>query len=197
MTTALSSPSTSRPIVSTIRMTAEQYLQLGDDPPGVRLELVEGEIAVSPSPTPRHNILVNLLAHLLTGHVLQHGLGGVLTDTDTPVSPFTVRRPDILFFRTDRMHLVGEDRLNGPPDLAVEVVSPSSGQIDRRDKFEQYAAAGIRYYWIIDPETRTFDAFELRDGAYTSVTRGRDEDTVQAAPFADLEIPLDSLWWRD
>ena len=63
------------PTVSTIRMSAQQYLRLGEDPPGVRLELVEGEIAVSPSPIPRHSFAVIRLIHLLEEHIGKNNLG--------------------------------------------------------------------------------------------------------------------------
>jgi hypothetical protein len=55
--------------VSTIKMTARQFLELGEDPPGVHLELVDGEVAVSPSPTPLHSYVVMRLGAMLTDHV--------------------------------------------------------------------------------------------------------------------------------
>ena len=64
--------------VSTIKMTAEQFLQLGEDPPGVRLELVDGEIAVSPSPIPKHSITDKRLSHILMSHILENDLGELL-----------------------------------------------------------------------------------------------------------------------
>jgi Uma2 family endonuclease len=55
-------------------------------------------------------------------------------DVDTIFGAFDVRRPDILYFSKSRLHLVGENAMEGPPDLAVEVLSPSSLQTDRKDK---------------------------------------------------------------
>src|SRR5215475_11948294 len=96
------------PIGSTIKMTAEQYLMLGEDPPGVRLELVDGEVAVSPSPTPDHSFVVPMLGYILVGHALEHDLGQVLMDVDTIFGPHDVRRPDILYFQKRRLHLIGD-----------------------------------------------------------------------------------------
>ncbi|MEI8197773.1 MAG: Uma2 family endonuclease, partial [Phycisphaerae bacterium] len=112
--------------VSTIKMTAEQYLQLGEDPPGVRLELVAGEIAVSPSPTPGHSRAIVQLSALLIAYVEIHDLGEILLDVDTIFGEYDVRRPDILYFSKSREELITEKRLLGKPDLAVEVVSLSS-----------------------------------------------------------------------
>jgi len=183
------------PVVSTIKMTSRQFLALGDDPPGVRLELVDGEVAVSPSPRPRHAHAFIALAALLQSHVRALDLGHVLADVDTVFGPNDVRRPDIIYFRKDRVHLIDLDSaLNDPPDLCVEIVSPSSAAIDRVDKFEQYAAAGVGYYWIADPAKKTIEGFELMSGRYRLSGSGRDLDVVALSPFNDLKISLSEIW---
>jgi Uma2 family endonuclease len=182
-------------IVSTTRMTAKQYLQLGEDPPGVRLELVNGEIAVSPSPTPEHSYIDVQLSALLTEHVQTNDLGIVLHDLDTTLGAHDVRRPDILFFSKERCHLVGRDSLEGVPDLVVEIISASSATIDRVDKFEQYRDAGVPYYWMLDPTPRTIEGYALRRKKYVRCGGGRDNEVVRLAPFLDLDIPLGKLWF--
>src|SRR5690242_64027 len=137
-------------IVSTIKMTARQFLELGEDPPGVRLELVNGEIAVSPSPMPAHGYCVFRLAMILGRHIDKKKLGRLYPDIDTIFGEYDVRRPDLLFFSKARLHLIGEKAMEGPPDLCIEVLSPSSRKIDRRDKFEQYAKGRVPFYWILD-----------------------------------------------
>src|SRR5947209_878150 len=121
-------------VVSTTKMTARQFLQLGEDPPGVRLELVDGEVAVSPSPLPRHARVIMQLSTILNNHILANDLGELLADVDTIFGQHDVRRPDLLFFVKARVHLIHEDAIDGPPDLAVEVLSPSGIQTDRADK---------------------------------------------------------------
>src|SRR3984957_238760 len=144
-------------VLSTTKMTAEQYLQLGEDPPGVRLELVEGEIAVSPSPTPAHSYTEMKLGMILCAYIEDHDLGELHRDVDTILNQFTVRRPDLLFFSSARRHLIGKKAMHGPPDLAVEIISPSSIEVDRVDKFAQYRDAGVANYWIVDSEARTIE----------------------------------------
>src|SRR6266480_2199183 len=153
-------------IVSTTKMTARQFLELGEDPPGVRLELVNGEVAVSPSPNPKHGYVVFRLAMVLGLHIDRHKLGRLYPDVDTIFGEHDVRRPDLLYFRKTRVHLIGEKAMEGPPDLCVEVLSPSSGTIDRRDKFKQYAKGGVRFYWIADPESRIVEGFTLAGDKY-------------------------------
>jgi Uma2 family endonuclease len=182
--------------VSSIRMNAAQYFQLGEDPAGIRLELVNGEIAVSPSPTPEHSRIVTQLSILLGNFVNENDFGELLTDVDTVFGEYDVRRPDLLFFEKARRSLLTAKRLTGKPDLAIEVVSESSITIDKSDKFKQYAKGGVKHYWIIDPEEKTFKAYTLKSGKYALTTKGSNEDTVHAHPFDDLPIPLKKLWWR-
>lgn len=180
--------------VSTIKMTARQFLELGEDPPGVRLELVDGEIAVSPSPIPRHSYTVIALGTILKNHVDRQQSGEVLMDVDTLFGEHDVRRPDIFYFTNARRHFIGEKAIEGPPDLAVEVISPGTERSDRRDKFKLYAAGKVKHYWIVDPAQRTIEAYALRAGKYVGGVRGSGSDTVKVAPFANLSIPLAKLW---
>jgi Uma2 family endonuclease len=184
------------PTVSTVKMTAQQFIQMGEDPEGVRLELVNGEIAVSASPVPRHSYAIMQLAIMLGNHINEHDLGELYSDVDTILDEYNVRRPDLLFFRRDRLEHIGEKAMLGPPDLAVEVISDSSAKIDRVDKFEQYAAAGVSHYWIIDPMAHSFDAFRLESGTFSRVTQGKEDEQVSAPPFSDLRVPLSRLWRR-
>src|SRR5437868_5450255 len=92
--------------ISTAKMTARQFLQLGEDPVGVRLELVDGEMAVSPSPNPDHSYVVMKLGHILLGYIEKHDLGQLFGDVDTIFGEYDVRRPDLLFFAKDRLHLI-------------------------------------------------------------------------------------------
>lgn len=182
--------------VSTIRMTAQQFLQLGEDPPGVRLELVDGEIAASPSPAPGHSIVDRRLSRILHNYIIANDLGELIGDVDTIFGLHDVRRPDIIYFTKARLHLVGETAIEGPPDLCVEIISPSSVRIDRRDKFEQYQAAGVQNYWIVDPAERTIEAFALDDGRYRLASRGTGAQTVHLPPFPELAIPLGTIWYE-
>ncbi len=184
------------PIVSTEKMTARQFFELGEDPPGLRLELVNGEVAVSPSPRPRHSRVDRRLSRILLNHIIEHDLGELLGDTDTLFGKYDVRRPDIVYFTKEREHLILEDEaIDGPPDLCIEIISPKSKQIDRKDKFAQYAKGGVSYYWIVDPFPRTIEAFQLFGKKYRPVGRGTGNDVVQLPPFAELNIPLGEIWF--
>jgi Uma2 family endonuclease len=184
------------PIISTTKMTAQQFLQLGEDPPGMRLELVDGDVAVSPSPTLDHSNAVVQLIALLSNHLDAKDLGELHHDVAKILNRSNVRRPDLLFFFAARTHLIGKKAMEGPPDLAIEVISPSSVEIDREDKSVQYRESGVTHYWIIDPSHQTIDAWRLDNGTYLSSGHGQGTDIVKLQPFPDLEIPLTRLWRR-
>jgi Uma2 family endonuclease len=181
-------------IISTTKMTARQFLELGEDPVGVRLELVNGEVAASPSATPNHSYTEKALGSILFHYVREKKLGRLYGDVDTLFGRYNVRRPDLIFFSKKRLDLVGEKAMEGPPDLCVEIVSPSSRLIDRRDKFKQYAKGKVAYYWIVDPEDRTAEAFKLAGSRYKPAGAGNGQEMVSFPPFADLKISLGELW---
>jgi Uma2 family endonuclease len=183
-------------VVSTTKMNAKQYLQLGEDPPGVRLELVNGQIAVGPSITPRHSHVEKQLSFVLLGHIIERDLGELLGNLDIIFGEYDVRRPDLVFFTKERRQLINYDRvIDEPPDLCVEIASAESAMFDRRDKFRQYAAGGVRFYWIVDPQLKTIEAFRLTGGRYRAVGRGQGSDTAGLPPFPNLEIPLGQIWF--
>lgn len=180
-------------------MTAREFLQLPEDPPEVRRELVEGEIIVSPSPNLSHSNVDRVLSHILMAHIEATATGKVsgklFGDVDNAVAKFTVRRPDIFYFSGPRLHLVATGAVLGPPDLCVEIISPSSARTDRVDKLREYAEYGVANYWIIDPIQKTAEAHVLANGEYALAAKGKGEGKVHFPPFLDLEIPLAKLWW--
>jgi Uma2 family endonuclease len=182
--------------VGTIKMTSRQFLQLGEDPAGVRLELVDGEVAVSPSPEPKHSFTDRELTFALLGHIRANDLGALFGDVDTIFGEYDVRRPDLIYFAKNRLHLVGKKAMEGPPDLCVEIISPSSLAIDRKGKFKQYEKGKVAHYWIVDPKARTIEGYKLTRGKYQLSGRGSGEQIVHLPPFPDLDIRLGALWWR-
>lgn len=181
-------------MLSATKMTARQFLMLGEDPPGLRLELVNGEIAVSPSPSFEHSYADTQLRVLLGQHVNEFDLGALVGDIDTIFDELNVRRPDILFVAKARLHLIKGHGIPIIPDLCVEILSPSSATSDQTEKFDLYARSGVPNYWIVDPKGRTFEAYKLVGRKYTRKTSGRGSDVVKAAPFPALKIPLGQLW---
>lgn len=84
--------------------------------------------------------------------------------------PGKIREPNLFFIAKEHTDRIGEQAC-GVPDLVVEVTSPSTARVDRMEKFQEYARAGMRAYWIVDPKARTVEVYVWQQGAY--VLRGR------------------------
>lgn len=176
------------------RMTAAEFLALPAD--DVRSELIRGEVVVmSPSPSFDHGYAISRLLMLLVANAELKRLGQVFSDLDCYFGPEDVRRPDILFFATGRLHLIaGPDKPHASPDLCVEVLSPSNAGYERIEKFDLYQSAGVPFYWIVDPIERTFEAYKLVNGIYIRSGHGSGSAILKLPPFEELEIPLATLW---
>ena len=84
--------------------------------------------------------------------------------------------------------------IEGPPDLAVEILSPWSIRRDRVAKAALYARYGIRHYWIVDPDARILEEYAAETAEYRLVGRHEGTATVRTAAFPDLEIDLGAIW---
>ena len=143
--------------VAARKYSAQDFLQLPEAPKGVRQELARGEIIVSPTPGKSHQYVSVILSSILHRHVKSHDLGIVYTDLDVVFAEDEVRAPDILFYRKERLAQIPDEHPEIPPDLAIEIISPSDPKYDRVAKFTLYQQKGVRHYWIVDPPARTVD----------------------------------------
>lgn len=133
--------------------TVEDFMRLPDSIDGndVRYELVEGElITVSPAMLPHNRIRDRILVALVL-FLREHPLGSAVAEQPFQLSERTVRVPDVAFVRAGR-HLATDRPVEGAPELAVEVISPSNTprEIDRR--ISDYFAAGCQRVWVVYPE---------------------------------------------
>ena len=129
-----------------------------------RYEVIDGELVVTPGPGRHHQRIVTDLVALLNGFVRATGVGEVF------VGPFDVLfaegdylEPDILFVRKGRSQLVSDRGGEGPPDLVEEVLSPSTASRDRGIKLERYKLYGVAEYWVVDPDERTVEVWNLEE----------------------------------
>ena len=136
-------------------LTIGQYNAL-EEPAGVRYELDRGELIVTPSPVPMHNIICGDLYRRLCVGVEEHNLGQVLYEVDVKLAEDTIRRPDVMFFSRERIKDLDLDHVPVPiaPDLVIEVVSKNDQPDDLMLKVRQYLQAGVRAVWLLYRKTR-------------------------------------------
>lgn len=143
--------------------TVEMLESLPDD--GLRYEIIDGTLLVSPSPRPGHQaMLVGIVRVLLAACPPE--LQVFVAPLDWQPDGRTSLEPDLLVIRRDR---VFETRI-GDPELVIEIASPSSRRIDRLLKFDRYAEGGIGQYWLVEPagtgRAPSVQVFDLVDGEY-------------------------------
>lgn len=163
-------------------------------PPETRAELIEGEIFMSPSPNAHHQRVVRNIVEGLLPFLRQHPIGSLFfAPLDVVLSRTVVVQPDVLFLSSARGHIVG-DRIEGAPDLAVEVVSPGTDVRDRTVKRGLYARHGVREYWIVELDARTVEVLTLKGNEYALHAVFEPGDTITSQILAGLQLPLDPLF---
>jgi Uma2 family endonuclease len=132
--------------------TYSEYARLPDD--GNRYEVLDGEVLVTPAPTPHHQKVIARLLVALLDYVEGPGAGWVLQDVDLLFQTGHFLRPDLLVVPRDARSGITDRGVETAPALVVEVLSPSSRTIDRVKKPRRYLEFGVPAYWVVDPAER-------------------------------------------
>lgn len=169
--------------------TYSEYARLPDD--GNKYEVIDGEVFVTPAPTPNHQRVATTLFFELRHYVERYGLGEMLWDVDLLFVSGQFLRPDMLFVPTSERDRVTDRGMEGVPGLVVEVLSPSTASVDRVRKPRRYADFGVPAYWVVDPWDRMVLEYELSRGQVDGVPY---PDRVEwrpdpAAPALELDVP--------
>lgn len=156
------------------RITAPDYFQQSAYANHDFIQLIAGEVIVSMPPIPKHQAIVREILVLLT--LIARKIGGKAYDSPIEVvlDDENIYQPDVLYLAPDSACTVGEKRLQGAPELVVEVLSPGTAKHDRHTKYHAYEQHGVKEYWIVDPLHETIEVWTLgeagtftRQGAYT------------------------------
>ena len=134
---------------------------------GRRYELYDGEVFVVPAPLPRHQVVALRIYEMLVQYARARGGFAVASPIDVAFSEYDVLQPDVVYFSAGRAHLVDLNQvIRHPPDVCVEVLSPSTAATDRGKKMQMFARYGVPESRIVDPASETIEIYELRSGAY-------------------------------
>lgn len=158
--------------------TYADYFRLPDN--GFRYEIIKGDLSMSPAPSPAHQHSVSSLLVQLYLFVQNPNLGQVfVSPIDVNLADMrTVVQPDLLYIAADRLNIIEEQKIEGAPDLVVEILSPGTAVNDRIHKFKAYAQAEIKEYWLIDPNDCAIETHVLRGNAYALLDKfQRDQPT--------------------
>lgn len=162
-------------------------------PDGKRYELLEGELYVTPAPSPLHQRVSKRLQRKLEAYFEARGLGEVFNaPIDVILTPHDVVQPDLVLV-TDPAQ-VSRRGIEGPPALVVEVLSPATRDRDRTTKARRYAALGVRHYWMLDPDGPCLECYRLEGGGYVLAARAGGDESLTHPDWPDLVLALADLW---
>lgn len=161
-------------------------------------EIIHGRLITHPRPAPKHAYASSSLGGELT-NPFGKGRGGpggwwILDEPEWHYERH-VLVPDLAGWRRERMPALPDTTwFELAPDWVCEVLSPGTARVDRAQKLPLYAAAGVPHVWLIDPDLRTLEAFENRDGRWLLLGALQNDDPVSLPPFDAIRFDLSVLW---
>ena len=183
------------PATQTGKLTYADYARIPDD--GLRHEIIDGEHYVSPSPSERHQRASAALLSLLWQHVRKRRLGHVYAAPfDVLLAVHDVVEPDIIFVSSQRAAIIGDDNIQGAPDLLIEVLSPSNRKRDQTLKRARYEALGVTEYWLVDPDAKHISVLRREAGQFVGVGVFGEGATVTSPLLPGLSVAVADVFAR-
>lgn len=172
-------------------LTLEQFKRLVNE--GMKADLINGVMIVATPASYTHERLFNFLMRLIGDYVEAKDLGVILgSRTLVEVSPWSGYEPDLCFVAQERLNIIQENSITGPPGLVIEIISPSTRPYDAYAKKEGYAHLGVPEYWLIDPDNQAVAFYRLSESGY--VEGPVEEGVYHSVAVPGLWVRLDWLW---
>ena len=172
-------------------MTYDEFLAWVDE--DAQAEWVDGRVLMASPASLRHQLLADFLVKVIGTYVEAQHLGLVVS------TPFQMklengREPDVLFVAREHLDRFRPTFLAGPADLVVEILSPESRSCDRIDKFYEYERAGIPEYWLVDPDGRRAEFFQLTASGRFESAPPSDDGIYRSATVPGFWLRMAWLW---
>jgi Uma2 family endonuclease len=174
-------------------MSFDEWAAMDEDTPG---ELVDGRLEEEEVPDLLHELVVAWLVRTLGNWLGRNGFV-FGSDAKYAVRSDRGRKPDVaVYLHPELRRPPARGIVRVPPDVVVEVVSPSprDERRDRIDKMDEYASFGVSWYWILDPSLQSLEIFELMDGRYARAARATEGRMESVPGCAGLQLDLDEIW---
>ncbi len=183
-------------LVASKKITVEDFLKMDFEGEDAYYELINGEIVKKAAPSPRHQHSTGRLFAKMLNHALDKNLGEVFTaPLDVFLDEYSHVQPDILFISKENQGIIDyKDGILGVPDLIVEVISPGSFAIDRFDKKKAYEKAGVREYWLVDPNNLSVEIYKNIGQLFELAQVASEAGKVQSTILEGFEVDIQSLF---
>jgi len=173
--------------------TYQEYQYLPND--GRRYEIVEGELYVTPAPSPMHQTVSRRLQFVLMKQLEEPGIAFIFNAPfDVILAETSVVEPDLAIIRQGRRGSLSKRGFEGAPDVVVEILSPTTRGNDVFLKKTAYARLGVAEYWIVDPDLGRIEVFRLKEGGYDQGLLFDRSATLSSPSFPEIVVPLAPLF---
>ena len=170
------------------RYTYPDLARFPDD--HLRREIIDGDLIVNPAPGTRHQSAVVAISAALFNYS-RASFGKVLSAPyDVVLAPDNVVEPDVIFIRSDHLDRLGAKYPEGPPDLVVEISSPSTRRLELVGKRELYQRFGVPEYWYVDLQVERVEVYVLEEGRYPAPAIKYAGEMLEPARLPGLSVPV-------
>ncbi|MBC8182131.1 Uma2 family endonuclease [candidate division KSB1 bacterium] len=171
-------------------LTYEDYKTFPDND-GIRKEIIEGELFMSPAPSKKHQRILRKLIRKLDEYVTDNDLGEIfIAPFDVIFSDINVVQPDLIFLSKKKYEILTDSNIQGAPDLLIEILSPSNKENDRIFKKQIYEIFAVKEYWIVDPDTETVEIRELKNKKFQLTIKANKNQIIETQLLKGLRINL-------
>jgi Uma2 family endonuclease len=176
----------------TKKYTYEDYSRLEE---GAPYQLIDGELIMSPPPTVYHQQILLKISILLSNYLEKNKIGFVLTSPmDVYFDKHETYQPDIIFISNARKKIIGEKKIEGAPDLVIEILSESSAYYELNHKKTIYERYNVKEYWIVDPIDKTVEVYENKDGSFTIFNKVKEKGEIKSKIFREAGLKLKNIF---
>ena len=175
------------------RYTAYDYSLLEE---GAPFQLINYDLIMSPSPVLLHQLLLIKLIRLVSDFLEASNNEGILAvaPMDVKFDDGNILQPDIFYITAERKEEVVKDRIEGAPDLIIEILSPSNAYYDLRQKKDIYEKYGVKEYIIIDPIQQNADLYTLKHGFYNLQQKASGAEILQSQLLPGLNFDMKRIF---
>jgi Uma2 family endonuclease len=175
------------------KYTFEDYKMLEE---GAPFQLINYDLIMSPSPTPDHQVISLRITSTMFNYLESKGNKGFLVSApmDVRFDDGNVLQPDVLYISEQRKEELVKDRIEGAPDLVIEILSPSNAYYDLRQKKDIYQKYGVKEYIIVDPIAFNCELYLLKDGNYQLYQKAEKTEHLHSVLLPGLAFDLNKLF---
>ncbi|MCX8009543.1 MAG: Uma2 family endonuclease [Ignavibacteria bacterium] len=174
------------------KYTFEDYEKL---PEGSPFQLIDGELIITPAPIPYHQQLCKKIFIELSKYVEREKIGELLfSPIDVFLSESETYQPDIIFISNDRLNIIGEKKIEGAPDLIVEILSEATAYYDLKHKKRIYESSGVKEYWIVDPIEKSIEVYENANLTYKLFSSAILQGKVNSKLLNGFEVEISKIF---